>query len=251
MRVQTLTASLVLLAVLAPVCNAQVLAGTWKVESFTTRTKSLDGKTTVKGPFTFKENDMTVTIDGKSYSEKNGDKVTTYSLSKRKGGCLLTRKNEGELIQVQLSEIHVFGDKLSLVSTRINKARKERTIVKWAMVRAHSDTISGVEWKLVEIAYNDDTTLKPFRGERLTMMVANGRVSGMAGANRYGGPAKVGKDGTVEFGPLVSTLVADPEGSIAPKFLKDLGQVKRFMFHKGDLILELPVDVGVLRFRRS
>lgn len=231
-------------------CQAQRLGGTWNVVSYVTKTTSLDGKKTFKGPFTFRPQKMSVTIGGKKYVERIEDKIITYSMSKNGQTYKLRRSLDGKNIaEIVLSDLSIKGDTLSFVSRRSNLARKERTVVQWKLERANTFKLEGIEWRLVEIAYNNDEVLKPSGSEQMTILVSNGKISGIAGVNRYSGSAKISKNREVEFGPLVSTRAADPEGSIAPQFLRDLGQVKSFMILDQVLILELPVDVGVLRFK--
>lgn len=232
-----------------PVAKSR-LEGVWKVDSFTTRTLTLDGKKTLKGPFTLKEKDMTVTIDSETYTEDNGGRITKYSILPKKNFYVLTRVIEKKIIEIRMTDVHISEKTLSFVSTRIDRSRKERTIVRWSLSRVLPQSIIDTEWELIDIQYGDDTVVKPLQSERLTLLIHAGTVSGIAGVNRYNGPAKVGTDRTLKLGPFATTLAADPEGSAAPNFLRDLAEVKSYLIDKGQLILVLPVDVGVIRLQR-
>ena len=58
-------------------------------------------------------------------------------------------------------------------------------------------------------------------------------------------------EGKLTFGPIASTRMACPEGSLADRFASDLGQVTSFFLEGGKLFLELPVDSGTLRLREA
>lgn len=109
--------------------------------------------------------------------------------------------------------------------------------------------LTDVTWVLDMIAFNDDTVLLPEKGGVYEITFSGGRVTGVGGRNRIAGPYKVVAGNELKMGPLVSTLMADPDNSIAPRFRKCLSDVKSFMFKDGKLILELPVDTGSMIFR--
>jgi heat shock protein HslJ len=230
-------------------CQSQSINGSWSVDSFTTKTTTLDGKSLLKGPTVVKDVNIAVTIDGRRYIERSEGKTTTYRMVKTGPSYRLSRTEAGRRIEIALSQVQLTADTLRFVSTRVNRQRKERTVVSWSMVRAANDSVQDIEWSLVEIAYNDDTILKPYRGEKLSFVISRGRITGTAGVNKFSGIAKLGADRSIKMGPLLSTRAADPEGSIAQRFLRDLEQVKKFLFDKGDLILELPIDAGIIRLR--
>jgi heat shock protein HslJ len=68
--------------------------------------------------------------------------------------------------------------------------------------------------------------------------------------NRGGGGYTVSKGG-LSFGPLMSTRMACPEGSLDARFAKDLQAVSSFFIEEGRLHLELPYDSGTMRFREG
>ncbi|MCA9410786.1 MAG: META domain-containing protein [Candidatus Omnitrophica bacterium] len=67
--------------------------------------------------------------------------------------------------------------------------------------------------------------------------------------NKGRGDFKV-SPGKISFGPIATTRMACPEGSLDSRFAKDLGEVVSFFGDSQSLYLELPVDAGTLHFRR-
>lgn len=113
-------------------------------------------------------------------------------------------------------------------------------------------TLEGVVWVLESIQMNDDTTLKPEPGGRYELIFgSDGKVSGVAGRNRLGGPFTKGVDGSLKMESLFSTLMADPANSIAGRYRNLLAEVTRFQLKDGKLVLELKLDTGVMVFRRG
>ena len=75
-----------------------------------------------------------------------------------------------------------------------------------------------------------------------------GRVEARFDCNRGGGTYEI-SPGKLTFGPLMSTRMACPEGTLDAPFMRDLGRVASFFVQDGELYLELPFDSGTLRFR--
>ena len=85
--------------------------------------------------------------------------------------------------------------------------------------------------------------------ERYTVLFSEeGKVSMQFDCNRGGGDFTVSKN-RLSFGPLMSTRMACPEGSLDSVFMKDLQQVASFFTKDGKLYLELPMDSGTMCFR--
>jgi len=114
---------------------------------------------------------------------------------------------------------------------------------------AKAPSLTDGTWVLDRIEYSNDEVLRPEPGGRYELTFASGRVTGMAGSNRLSGSYKSGGAGDLMLGPIAATRMADPEGSIAPRFLRDLGSSKRYFFKDGRLIILLPVDSGSMIFR--
>jgi heat shock protein HslJ len=111
--------------------------------------------------------------------------------------------------------------------------------------------LRGVEWSLEHILYNDGKEIRPTAGLRYTVQfLSNGRLAGQAASNRIMGPYTV-SGAMLTMGPLASTRVADPPGSIAGEFLKALEQVSSFRVEGDRLLAMLKADSGTMTFVRS
>jgi heat shock protein HslJ len=245
---------------------AQDLRGRWQVKSFTTTTMSLDGKQKIKGPFTFRPRAMVIQVEEKRLIEETEGKKTEYQLKKDGKDYVLTRKNQNEVVTSRLSDVQKSTTGATFTTTRLNNARKERTVVKWTCTAVkpqastptvatpsvpNPTTLTGTRWELIEIAYNNDKILRPMPGEKVTLtFTSDTQITGNAGINRFNGTFKSTPDRTLAFGGLASTRAANPPGSIADQYLKDLESANRYLFDKGMLILQLPTDAGVMKFRR-
>ena len=75
-----------------------------------------------------------------------------------------------------------------------------------------------------------------------------GRVQALFHCNRGGGSYKISA-GMLSFGPLMSTRMACPEGSLDGPFMRDLQRVTSFFIDNDHLYLELPYDSGTMIFR--
>lgn len=66
---------------------------------------------------------------------------------------------------------------------------------------------------------------------RVTLSFGDGRVSGRGGCNLYSGPAEIG-DGTLKFGPMISTKMACIENGLMQQeqaYLKALQDARRYV----------------------
>lgn len=84
--------------------------------------------------------------------------------------------------------------------------------------------------------------------DRYTLELApNGRLLVRADCNRGTGSYRIGA-GTIAFGPIATTRMACPPGSLDARFLGDLQRAAAFFVEGGNLFVELPVDAGTMRF---
>ncbi|MDX1932696.1 MAG: META domain-containing protein [Capsulimonadales bacterium] len=249
--------ALTLLSGSASGVRAQGIQGDWQVCSITTtitktRSQGLDGISvkTFKGPIV----GMTLRIDRTTYTETGATGSRTYSLRKAGSGYRLRRQEGSETITILLSDIRRTPTELRFTSIRRNEKRQEQTVVRWncrpLVASKTTAALAGVTWELVEILYNDDRTVRP-AGETMRVTFGPGeRLTGKAGNNRFTGSFRTGSDRSLKIGPLAATRMADPPDSIAATFLKDLESANRYLFEKEDLILQLPIDTGILKFRK-
>ena len=85
--------------------------------------------------------------------------------------------------------------------------------------------------------------------ERYTVLFkADGKAQIRFDCNRGGGNYQI-SEGKISFGPLMSTRMACPPGTLDAAFMKDLQRVSSFFVLNGTLYLELPYDSGTMKFR--
>ena len=95
-------------------------------------------------------------------------------------------------------------------------------------------------------------TVKPDRPELYTLQLdRSGRVGVRADCNRGSGPYTVSAGRRITFGAMALTRAACPPDSLSDRFVRDVGRVSSYFVRDGALFLEMPVDSGTLRFRRS
>lgn len=120
-----------------------------------------------------------------------------------------------------------------------------------AKPKLSSIQLPGSRWELIEIIFSDGKEIKPKSGEKMTLEFGkNGKVSGKAGINRFTTTYKGKKDISFSLGKIAMTRAANPPGSIADAYIKNLKSAQRYIFNKGLLVLELPYDSGEMTFRR-
>lgn len=116
--------------------------------------------------------------------------------------------------------------------------RDDRPVITWSL--------TGTVWKLVELNGNPVGANKL---PSLTLDAATGKVSGMAGVNRFNGTFTQ-KEAALSFSPLIATRMAGPENDmkLESEFLAALGRVTAW---KADgLILSLLAgETEVARFQ--
>jgi heat shock protein HslJ len=84
--------------------------------------------------------------------------------------------------------------------------------------------------------------------ERYTILLtADGKVQASIDCNRGGGDYRIG-EGTLTFGPMLSTRMACPPDSLDHQFMRDLQRVVSFFVDNDTLYLELPYDSGTMKF---
>jgi heat shock protein HslJ len=87
--------------------------------------------------------------------------------------------------------------------------------------------------------------------ERYTISLTDdGKLQARFDCNRGGGEYKISA-GKLSFGPLLSTRMACPPGTLDGPYMRDLQRVVSFFIQDGDLYLELPLDSGTMLFRAA
>lgn len=78
----------------------------------------------------------------------------------------------------------------------------------------------------------------------------DGQVSGTTDCNNFSGSYEVKADGSLTFGPFMSTLMFC-EGSQEPIFVNKVSEANQIFFTKeGNLTLLLPYDSGSILFKK-
>ena len=91
--------------------------------------------------------------------------------------------------------------------------------------------------------------ITPPNPERYTfLLTGDGKLQARFDCNSGGGAYKI-SEGKLSFGPLLSTRMACPPGSLDGPYMRDLQRVVSFFIQDGNLYLELPADSGTMRFR--
>jgi heat shock protein HslJ len=108
----------------------------------------------------------------------------------------------------------------------------------------------GSVWRLERILYNDGKEIRPAAGNSYSVQfLSNGRLAGRADLNQIMGSYTV-TGSVLTIGPVASTRIADPPGSIAGEFTKALGQASSFRVTGDRLLVELKLDSGTMTFVR-
>lgn len=91
-------------------------------------------------------------------------------------------------------------------------------------------------------------TIEVAEPERYTMLLGmDGRAVLRFDCNRGGGDYEIG-EGTIKFGPIMSTRAACPPDSQDHVYMKQLSEVTSFFTMDDKLYLEMPMDSGTLHF---
>lgn len=105
-------------------------------------------------------------------------------------------------------------------------------------------------WHLVSIEMNDDKVVRAEDDGRNWIEFGAESVKGRAGINRFQGKYTLSADRRITVGTLAMTRAANPPGSASEAFEQRIAEVTSFLLKDGLLILELPMDAGVLVLRR-
>jgi heat shock protein HslJ len=113
-------------------------------------------------------------------------------------------------------------------------------------LRSRAAAATGKVWHWADgYAGRDSQSPAP---DRYTLELApNGRLLVRADCNRGTGAYRIGA-GTLAIGPLATTRMACPPGSLDARYLGDLQRAAGFFVEGGQLFIELPVDSGTMRF---
>lgn len=117
--------------------------------------------------------------------------------------------------------------------------------------QTNSDSLIGGVWQWQQTQDNSGKFTTPADPSRYTVeFMADGAVAVQADCNRGRGKYTVNANG-LTFGPIATTLMGCPAGSLDTEFLRQLSQIKSYLFKDGNLYLELPIDTGSMEFSRA
>ncbi|MFN8460057.1 MAG: copper resistance protein NlpE N-terminal domain-containing protein [Anaerolineae bacterium] len=117
--------------------------------------------------------------------------------------------------------------------------------------QANGDKLTGGVWQWQQTQDNSGQVTTPADPSRYTLeFLADGAVAVQADCNRGTGKYTVDAS-ALTFGPIAATLMGCPADSQDSEFLRQLSQVKSYLFKDGKLYLELPVDTGSMEFSRA
>jgi para-nitrobenzyl esterase len=107
----------------------------------------------------------------------------------------------------------------------------------------------GTSWKLVKIAYSDDTIHQPDDPTKYTLtFLDETHVAARIDCNRSNGTWKSTAPGKLEFGPMATTRAMCPPGSLYDLVMRDLPNFRSYVLKKEKLFLSLMVDGGIYEF---
>ena len=103
------------------------------------------------------------------------------------------------------------------------------------------------EWRWIGFEGMDDSSLEVDDPSRYTLTFRVDGVAVQADCNRGRGTFDL-EGSSITFGPIATTLMACPEGSIADRYLRNLGDVRSWLIQDGHLFLSLMMDAGIMEF---
>lgn len=105
-----------------------------------------------------------------------------------------------------------------------------------------------VVWAWQQTTMNDDTIITPDDPSRYTLeFMADDTLAVQADCNRGRGTYSL-KGNQLTIGPVATTLMACPPGSLDSVFLSGLNEVGSYLFDGDNLVLELKLDSGIMVF---
>lgn len=114
---------------------------------------------------------------------------------------------------------------------------------------AAATRLSGTSWKLVKIAYPEAKVHTPDDPLKYTFsFLPDGRVTARIDCNRGNGTWATAEPGKISFGPMASTVMLCPPGSLDRFVFKDLPNFSSYELKEGKLFLSLKDDGGIYEF---
>ena len=119
------------------------------------------------------------------------------------------------------------------------------------ITRLTPEALGGADWVLRKWDTYEPAPASP----EATLTYTDGHVAGISGCNRYTAAVKAGAaPGDLSIGPAAGTRMMCPDSAmvVEARFLRQLGEVKKFGFLMGQLALSYEHDgaVGTMLFER-
>ena len=109
--------------------------------------------------------------------------------------------------------------------------------------------LGGTRWRLVQIMSMDDSTYKPDDQALYTLnFEVDGNMSVLADCNRGKGSWTSESDGQLQFGPIATTRVMCPPGSLHDRYLSQFEWVRSYVMRDGHLFLATMADGAIIEF---
>jgi uncharacterized protein len=109
--------------------------------------------------------------------------------------------------------------------------------------------LEGTAWRLVQIQSMDDGVYEPDERDKYTLTFEpDGRLRVRADCNRGRGTWTSTPPSGLELGPVATTKVLCPPGSLHDRFLGNLGYVRSYVTQDGHLFLATMADGAILEF---
>ena len=112
--------------------------------------------------------------------------------------------------------------------------------------------LAGTLWKLAKITYKDGKVHNPDKPEKYTFeFLPGGRLNARIDCNRGSGTWASSAPGRISFGPISSTIMVCPPGSLDRLVVRDLPDFNGYEIKEGRLFLSLKDGSGVYKLERD
>jgi heat shock protein HslJ len=110
--------------------------------------------------------------------------------------------------------------------------------------------VIGKSWQWVSTVTPVEKITAAAPARYTILLLEDGNIRARFDCNKGGGKYTL-SEGRLSFGPLMSTRMACPPDTQDAPFMRDLQRVSSFFVENGELVLELTMDSGTMRFRQS
>jgi para-nitrobenzyl esterase len=109
--------------------------------------------------------------------------------------------------------------------------------------------LAGTSWQLVKFSSSDGSTLEPDERTKYTLAFQpDGSVAARIDCNRGRGTWKSARPNQLQLGPLATTRMMCPPGSMDSRVVGDWEAVRSYTIKDGHLFLSLVADGGIYEY---